>query len=119
MVYFNKELCAKALMELHDQQDVVNDYIRIFSIFNSIWTPQVLKDAYYLDTELREKYKTINLLFHRAYEKSHKSGSLGGLTYNNPPEIEALIHDYFGIAADVLLKKSIIKSVEEFIDSVD
>lgn len=119
MVYFNKSLCAKALMELHDQRDVVNDYIKIFSIFNKIWTPQVLTDAYHLDIELRDKYKTIDLLFSSANRKSNNSSSVGVPAYNNPPEIEALIQDYFGIAADVLLKKSIIKSVEEFIDSVD
>ena len=106
-------------MELHDQQDVANDYIKILSVFNSIWSPPVLKEAYCLDVELREKYKTIDLLFHSAETMSDKASSDRGVGFDYPPEIKALQQDYFGIAADVLLKKGIIKTVNDFIESVD
>lgn len=119
MIYFNEDLVAKALKEAHEMRDVKTDIDRIDSLVNSVWTPTILQLAYQLDTELRNKYKMIDFMFSIVNNMPKK------VAYNNygqsnsrPAEIEAIWQDRFGIFADVLLKKGVIKDIKEFIKDI-
>ena len=120
MIYFKKDLNEEALKKLHDFIDLANDYQKIDDVLNSVWTNEVLIYAAQLDNDLREKYKTINLMLDIAAILPKKnSANISGNNSNTPAEISRLIQDRYGILADVLLKKSIIKTIEDFIDYVD
>lgn len=120
MIYFKKDLNEKALKELHDFVDLANDYQKIDNVLNAEWTSEVLMYAAQLDNELRSKYKTINLMLDVASILPKRNAPIAsGSSSYTPAEISRLIQDRYGILADVLLKKCIIKTVKEFIDYVD
>ncbi len=120
MIYFKKDLNEKALKELHEFVDVANDYQKIDNVLNAEWTNEVLIYATQLDNNLRGKYKTINLMLDIAAILPKRNTSNIADNYSNTPaEISRLIQDRYGILADVLLKKRIIRAIKDFIDYVD
>ena len=120
MIWFNQGLVNEAVKELHDMIDIAKDINRIDSIVYGIWTPSILIEAYNLDIELRQKYKTINIMLDVAHSLPKIRNCAGlALSYDIPSEIKALRQDRFGIFTDILLKKGIIKEIKEFIETVD
>lgn len=121
MIHFVQDLYDRSLKEIMDMADVLTDFNDIERIINSKWTLEILNEAYRLHQKLLVKYPTINLMLDTAEKMQRRSANCGGsATQSNiPAEIKALNQDKYGILSDVLLKKSIIKSVDEFIDYVD
>lgn len=120
MIHFKQDLNEKALQEIKDFIDLAHDYQKINDVLNSLWTKEVLAYALQLDNELRQKYKTINLMLDIADILPKRSLTNSNASNTNMPvSISRLIQDRYGILTDVLLKKSIIKKIEDFIDYVD
>ena len=121
MIYFNQKLVAKALKEVSDYIDVEKDVSHIQFLVNSPYTKDVLTEAQQLNHELRKKYSTIEtMLAFAATMPKINFGARDQPLYadNAPAEIKALVQDYYGILADVLIKKGIIQKIEQFIDHV-
>lgn len=121
MIYFNQKLVAKALKEVSDYIDVAKDVSHIQFLVNSPYTKDVLTEARQLNHELRKKYPTIEtmLAFAATMPKiNFGAGDQPLYADNAPAEIKALVQDYYGILADVLIKKGIIQQIEQFIDRV-
>lgn len=121
MIYFNQALVAKALKEVSDYIDIARDVSRIQFLVGSLYTKGILTEARQLDQELREKYSMIETLLALAEilpKTNLGAGDQQLYTNNTPAEIKNLIQDYYGILADVLIKKGIIHQVEQFIDHV-
>lgn len=125
MIHFKKELYEKAIREIKNFFDIEKDFNDINNILNLPVSNLSCQMAVELDGKLRVKYSTINILLAFADRLSQLRNSIVspiGCTKsisNNPPEYERLIQDAYGILADVLIKKSIIKQANEFIDYVD
>ena len=121
MIYFDQVLVAKALKEVSDYIDIARDIARIQFLVGSLYTKVILMEARQLDQELRRKYPMIETLLALAeiLPKTNSGASDQPLYMNNTPaEIKNLIQDYYGILADVLIKKGIIHQAEQFIDHV-
>ncbi len=119
MIYFKKDLYAKALIELHDEVDAAMDIGNILGIINSRWTDKTLEAARQLDEELRKRYP-IDFMLDIASKMPKCNTGVNGAKRNDVPwEMDALRQDFYGILANVLVKKGIIKSIEYFIDHVD
>ena len=121
MIHFVQDLYDKSLVEVKDIIDVFVDFNDIERLINSIWTIDVLNEALSLHKKLVIKYPTIDLMLDVA-EKMPKRKIVGGRgrqQENIPSEIRVLNQDKYGILANVLLKKGLIKSLKDFIDYVD
>ena len=121
MIHFKKELYEKAIREIKDFFDIEKDFNDINNILNLPVSNLSCQMAVELDGKLRVKYSTINILLAFADRLSQLRnnivspiGSTKSIS-NNPPEYERLIQDAYGILADVLIKKSIIKQANELI----
>ena len=124
-MYLNEQLVAKALEiieEIKEVSDVATDCAAIKNILNTPPSLESIQRAVDLDNYLRRKYKTIDALI--AVGNSMSQGIVyfpPQINQNNndfPKEYSFLTQDWFGILADVLLKKAIIKNLEEFIDHI-
>lgn len=121
MIYFNQYLVVRAIKEALDHLDIANDISRIAILLSSPLTEETLMKARQLDHELVEKYPTIETLFALAATMPQINLIASNqplYTNNNPIEIKNLIQDYYGILADVLIKKGAIQRAEQFIDHV-
>lgn len=117
LTHFNKNLYAKALQIIKDAgdlHDVAIDLKRIEQLFSTKPSPEVMQAAQILDNKLRHKYPTINIMINIANNVSVCNTS--PTDYKQAP-FEFLKTDYYGIICDTLLKKRIVSSIEEFIES--
>ena len=120
MIHFMEELEVKALKEINDMADLARDYSRIACLLDSVWTSEILQQAQALDSELRQKYPMINNLLWTA--ENLPKINLNTIGYSQtfiPTEIRRLQQDKYGMLGDVLIKKGIIRAIEEFISYVD
>lgn len=131
MVYFKEKLVQQATQmvsqdyiqaaELHEFIDVYNDLCRINQAEQNLFHETGKDTARQLNLELRKKYPIINRMLDIADNLSRNFPSL----YNSNPtrtssnELLYLQQDRCGILCHVLIKKNIIKKIEEFIDYVD
>ena len=121
MIHFNPNLVSQAVKiahEAHELSDVVNDINRIQAILSTTPTKEVLFEAKKLDDELRRRYPIIEKMLEIANHCSIVTVSPQSNT-QDLPEYANLKQDYFGILCDVLLKKEITTSIEQFIERVD
>lgn len=121
MIHFNPNLVSQAIKiahETHDLSDVANDLSRINTVLSNTPTMENLFEAQRLDNELREKYPTIDKMIAIANSFSVVTANLQSKS-NDLPEYANLIQDYYGVLCDVLLKKQITTSIEQFIEKLD
>ena len=121
MIHFDNNLAKEAFKiahEAHELSDVANDLNRINTVLSTTPTIENLFEAQRLDNELRKKYPTIDKML----EIANSYPIIRVASQSNTqdlPEYANLKQDYFGILCDVLLKKGITTSIEQFIEKVD
>lgn len=122
MIYFNQDLAKEALKiahETHELSDVLNDLNRINATLSSVPSIENLVKAKMLDDELRSKYPTIDKMIALANSLPVYPVVNSQRVSNDLPEYANLNQDYFGILCDVLLKKQVTTSIEQFVEKVD
>ncbi len=121
MIHFDNNLAKEAFKiahEAHELSDVANDLNRINNVLSTTPTIENLFEAQRLDNELRKKYPTIDKLL--AIANNYLIPAVASQSNTQDlPEYANLKQDYFGILCDVLLKKEITTSIEQFIERVD
>ena len=121
MIYFNRHLVEEALKFAHEAQeftDVLTDINRINVALTDLPNPENLIKARMLDHELRSKYDTIDKMISIANSFPVTSTNSQSV-HNDLPEHANLRQDYYGILCDVLIKKQVTTSIEQFIKTVD
>lgn len=121
MIYFNPNLAEEALKVVQETQelsDILRDLNKIHSALSATMNAENLLRARMLDNELQNKYPTIDKMIGIANRFPVTSVNTQS-RFNDLPEHTNLKQDYYGILCDVLLKKQITTSIEEFIKSVD
>lgn len=122
MIYFNQDLAKEALKiayEAHELSDVLNDLNRINATLSSVPSVENLVKAKMFDDELRSKYPTIDKMIALANSLSVYPVVNSQRVSNDLPEYANLKQDYFGILCDVLMKKQVTTSIEQFVEKVD
>ena len=121
MIHFDNNLAKEAFKiahEAHELSDVANDLNRINTVLSTTPTIENLFEAQRLDNELRKKYPTIDKML--AIANNYLIPAVASQSNTQDlPEYANLKQDYFGILCDVLLKKEITTSIEQFIERVD
>jgi len=121
MIYFNPHFVDTALKIIHEGQemsDVLVDLNRIEVALSDVPDKENLMKACMLDSELRRKYKTIDRMIVIANSFPVASVNLQSVN-NDLPEHANLKQDYYGILCEVLIKKQVTSSIEQFIKMVD
>lgn len=125
MIYFDKILCeeAKQIIDTKDYIDLVKDLSDIdehLNVLNINPTHAVIISAKNLDAHLLGKYPIITKLLEVGNKMSTQSPKSKNKFQTLAESLKSnLTQDYFGILCHVLIKKDIIKTVEQFIDHVD
>lgn len=121
MIHFKEELVSKALqlIDAHGLADAANDLGLIQSAIDGVKLYGNTQSATILNEMLRRKYPTIKIMLDVA--NTMPRFKLGAATANHSDFtiIDALQQDRCGILCDVLLKKGIIQSAEQFIDGTN
>lgn len=127
-IHFDEDLTANALKivrESIDLSETANDIDNIDKIKRMLLmrpTPQLLSLARKFDILLRKKYPTISEMLVAANRLPFLPASGAANNAQDPPypqEYKNLEQDYFGILCDVLMKKGITASIEQFIKKLD
>ncbi len=116
IVTFNKHLVNQAYKIIYDSIDLVdvkNDLDKINIILSSVPTEENLFNAVVLNDKLRKKYPIIDDMLEIA---SNLTFAVADGQSNDLLEYAKLKQDIFGILVHVLIKKNIIKNIEDFID---
>lgn len=125
MIYFYQELVKTAEKNKHDLKelnDVRYDMDKIDKAMNDLDSIEGKKKAYSLNIVMRNKYPTIDIMLNVGNMlKPNKKVSKFEISFNDlkSEEYKMLEQDKYGIVCDVLLKKNIIRSIEQFIERVD
>lgn len=125
MIYFYQELVKTAEKNIHDLKelnDVRYDMDKIDKAMNDLDSIEGKKKAYSLNIVMRNKYPTIDIMLNVGNMlKPNKKVSKFEISFNDlkSEEYKMLEQDKYGIVCDVLLKKNIIRSIEQFIERVD
>lgn len=124
-IHFDKDLAAKAFKITHEALDLIDVAHDIDAINGILSSPPIAENiavAAGLDKTLREKHPTIEKMLEIA-DCFPISPASGAPNYAQdslyPQEYKNLEQDYFGILCDVLMKKGIINSIEQFIAGVN
>lgn len=126
MIHFYPELVAKAekiVAEARDLMDTASDLSRInnaisaINFSNAINLQNTLQRAQELDGEMRQKHPMIKkmLCIANSMPRIMNTSATPAVANAQIDEIEALRQDYFGILYEVLVKKELISSAEQFI----
>lgn len=129
MIHFYPKLVAKAekaVKEAHDLIDTardlsqINDAISAINSSNAINIQNILQSARKLDGEMRQKHHMIDKMLRIANNMPRIMNTSAAPAVANAEiaEVEALRQDYFGILCEVLEKKELISSIEQFIERV-
>ena len=121
MIHFKPYLVNEALKIAHEAQELSNvltDIDRINVALTDVPDTENLIKARMLDHELRSKYDTIDKMIAIANSFPVTSANSQSIP-NDLPEHANLRQDYYGILCDVLIKKQVTTSIEQFIKTVD
>lgn len=108
--------------EIKEFSDIRNDLKRIAQAERHLHSNSGREAARQLNSELREKYPIIDQLLDIADRMPriiHYSPYSNNSTRNPTNEAAYLQQDRVGILCHVLMKKNIIREIEEYIDYVD
>lgn len=130
MIHFYPELVAKAekiVAEARDLMDTTSDLSRInnaisaINFSNAINLQNTLQRAQELDVEMRQKHPMIKKMLRIANSMPRivNTSTAPAVANAQIDEVEALRQDYFGILYEVLVKKGLISSAEQFIERVN
>lgn len=117
IVTFNNHLANQAYRIICDSIDLVdvkNDLDKINIILSSAPTKENLFNAVVLNDKLRKKYPIIDDMLEIANSLTVAADGQS----NDLLEYAKLKQDIFGILLHVLIKKNIIKNIEDFIDYI-
>ena len=121
-LYFHESLVKQAesiVRETRDLFDAATDMGKIQQAVNNIYGLNGKQNARLLDIELQQKYQIIGQMFAVANTIANILPNFAPSSSYEPLEVENLRQDYYGILCHVLLKKSVIKSIEQFIQKIE
>lgn len=123
MIYFNKEKFQQItnILSLPEHIKEAGDLVSISNAIICVRLYGMEAYANELDAKLRKDYPIIEEMLTIAdnMPKAKISGK-NERTFNvDPPIVQRLLQDYYGICTKMLLKEKLIHSIEEFIDYVE
>lgn len=123
MIHFFNTIQSRALeiiKEAYDCADVLRDLERIEQAKANLYTAYggiFLADQ--LDRELRQKYPAIDLMLGIADTMLPPSPQASSIRSEEDRAISNLSQDYCGILCDTAVKKGLVHSIKDCIESVD
>ena len=123
MIHFFSTIQSSALeiiKEAHDCADVLRDLNRIEQAKANVYTTYGgAFAADQLDRELRQKYPAIDTMLDLANTMLPPSPQAPSICSEEDREISNLNQDYCGILCDTAVKKGLVKTIKDCIESVD
>ena len=121
-IYFYDSLVAQTfemVKRAHDCADVLNDLNRIGQAKAKVRSCGDWRAADQLNYELRQKYPCIDAMNEVASSIPVEAPQTTKQYSIDEAVIENLTNDFYGILCDTAIKKGLIHSAKEFIQSVD